>query len=1014
MKKLLSLITALSLLPALPAASAFAEDTTNAVTAESRVTDGLAVYERELEHMKSVRSVSKADTINRWNAYIKEFNDRYLKELDADKQLKEYFIKRWKELSEKEKAEKAAEAAANDPTLTTTAQTTAPVATTTVVSTEYDDYETRDPDSISTEFVRQETIDAILAVMPPEKVDEMINNGFNLYYINGSVIVISDMPFQAGDLDESAQFQIGLFYTDPLKVDWDYDKIDNFTVTGKLQNVVLIEDERNRELAQIEYEMTEMGYWNVKEEEAAIPYDPKTGPTEIYKLPPDPSLEETKKWLDSLPHLFYDLTSGSDTYHVYDVGDEPIYAIISERGVGFSGEDDTLFLDYDTAPDELEFIRMGKDLFINDPEHEVYLICSKYFSEPSKRIEHITFKDGTDMSYADVCYITNAQVGTEKDDTITGYPETNYIWGLGGNDYICGNKTDDYLFGGDGDDTLTLPDDCFGLLSHNSGNNYAYGMDGNDTIRLGCGNDFIWSGKGDDIIKSGSGEDIIYYELGDGNDYIDDTTGKGSYPSSGKDVIWLGEGILPDQVQVSFSDKYYEYNLHIMKTGDTITIPGNMYSGVTPVFPIEEIHFADGTTWGRLDLLERTRYLYGTDGDDTLTAVVDVDAEFKKEYVPDAILKGFGGNDVLTGAKGNDKIYGGKGDDVMRGGNGDDTFYYELGDGNDLIDMGTGKSSRPQGGYNVVVLGEGINPDEVTIERSADNYTFTLWFDKTGESLAMTGNVVSGVSNLFPIKEIQFADGTVWDHDYLDSHYVTWIKGTDGDDTINDTSSNDTVFCGKGNDYIRGREGNDTYIYELGDGCDTIIDETLWGNGYNTLKFGKGIIIDKIYTEKSVYNKTKVDRFYIGSKDSYVEVTGIDEVVFADGTTMTFADFLKAAKPAEELDKASEVKGDLNTDGKVTAADISLMVKLLSENAEKIYNEIADINEDGFVNTADLVLIKKMVIDAECTSENLKILSNFILGKTKNINDMYFDLNNDGLVDIFDLIYMRKVIASKK
>ena len=1010
MKKLLSLVTALSLLPALPAASAFAEDTTNAVTAESRVTDGLAVYERELEHMKSVRSVSKADTINRWNAYIKEFNDRYLKELDADKQLKEYFIKRWKELSEKEKAEKAAEAAANDPTLTTTAQTTAPVATTTVVSTEYDDYETRDPDSISTEFVRQETIDAILAVMPPEKVDEMINTGFNLYYINGSVIVISDMPFQAGNLDESAQFQIGLFYTEPLKVDWDYDKIDNFTVTGKLQNVVLIEDERNRELAQIEYEMTEMGYWNVKEEEAAIPYDPKKGPTEIYKLPPDPSLEETKKWLDSLPHLFYDLTSVSDTYHVYDVGDEPIYAIISERGVGFSGEDDTLFLDYDTAPEDLEFIRMGKDLFINDPEHEVYLICSKYFSEPSKRIEHITFKDGTDMSYADVCNITNAQVGTEKDDTITGYPETNFIWGLAGNDTLYGNRSNDYLLGGDGDDTITLEKSCLGRLFSEAGSNYAYGMDGNDTIILGEGDDFIWGGKGDDTIKSGSGDDIIYYELGDGNDYIDDTNGRYSYPDGGYDVIWLGNGISPDDVMVYFTDKGYEFNLKFTKTGETITMPGNTYSGLSPVFPIEEIHFSDGTTWDRSDLLEHTRYLYGTEGDDELTVITDGSADYNK----DAIVKGFGGNDTISGADGNDKIYGGKGDDIMRGGNGDDTFYYELGDGNDLIDMGNGKYSYPQGGHNVVVLGKEILPDEVTIERSADEYSYTLWFDKTGESLGMTGNVVSGLSNLFPVKEIQFADGTVWDHDYLDSHFVTWIKGTDGDDSLMDSTSDDIVYCGKGNDYIRGRGGDDLYIYELGDGCDTIIDSTVWGNGYNTLKFGEGIVMENIYTETSVYEGTKVDRFYIGSKNSYVEVAGINEVVFSDGTTMTFAEFLKAAKPAEELDKASEVKGDLNTDGKVTAADISLMVKLLSENAEKIYNEIADINGDGFVNTADLVLIKKMVIDAECTPENLKILSSFILGKTKQIDDMYFDLNNDGLVDIFDLIYMRKVIASKK
>ena len=195
-------------------------------------------------------------------------------------------------------------------------------------------------------------------------------------------------------------------------------------------------------------------------------------------------------------------------------------------------------------------------------------------------------------------------------------------------------------------------------------------------------------------------------------------------------------------------------------------------------------------------------------------------------YNKDAIVKGFGGNDTISGADGNDKIYGGKGNDVMRGGIGDDPFCYELGDGNDLIDMGNGKYSYPQGGHNVVVLGKGILPDEVTIERSADEYSYTLWFDKTDESLGMTGNVVSGLSNLFPVKEIQFADGTVWDHDYLDSHFVTWIKGTDGDDSLMDSTSDDIVYCRKGNDYIRGRGGDDLYIYELGDGCDTIIGNT--------------------------------------------------------------------------------------------------------------------------------------------------------------------------------------------
>ena len=78
------------------------------------------------------------------------------------------------------------------------------------------------------------------------------------------------------------------------------------------------------------------------------------------------------------------------------------------------------------------------------------------------------------------------------------------------------------------------------------------------------------------------------------------------------------------------------------------------------------------------------------------------------------------------------------------------------------------------------------------------------------------------------------------------------------------------------------------------------IDSTVWGNGYNTLKFGEGIVMENIYTETSVYEGTKVDRFYIGSKNSYVEVAGINEVVFADGTTMTFTEFLKAAIHADK------------------------------------------------------------------------------------------------------------------
>lgn len=913
MKKMFSFVTAMSLLATPTVLTAVAADNTSgtaaSLTSEERIADGRAVFDRELKHCENVKIVSQQETIRRWNAYIADFNERYLKELDANKSLKEYFLACWRELSRREKEEAAAadsQAATTTQPVVTTTQAVQDDTVTTTTTSPYDDYDGRVLTTMDGEYVTSEMVKAVRDVMPPDKFEEMMKNGtFNLYYLDGAFIVISGVPYQGGALDESAQFQLDIYYTEPNKVDWDIEKLDNTTVTGLLQNAVLAKNEQARELDEINQTMTEMGLWNVMAEEVMIPYDPEVGPKKIYKLPPNPSKEQLKAWLDSLPHLFYDLTSGDDTYHIVDI-DEPVYAIISERGNGFTG-DDTLFLDFDTDKDSLEFLRIGDDLFINAPENDVYLICSKYFSDPAKRIENIKFKDGSVMHYEDVCDITNCFVGTEEDDTLEGYPETNYIWGLGGNDTIYGNKSDDYLLGGDGDDTITLTRNCFGILSPDAGNNYAYGMNGNDTIILGGGDDFIWCGKGDDIIKSGGGNDIIYYELGDGNDYIDDTTGKGTYPERGHDVLWLGEGIYPDEVKVTFSDKYYEYNLHITATGDTITIPGNMYSGVSPVFPIEEIHFTDGTTWDRIALLERTLELFGTDGDDELTAVVDVDAEFRKDYYPNAVLLGFDGNDILNGAKGNDIIIGGKGDDIIRGGNGNDVIYYDLGDGNDLIDMGNGKGARPQGGYNILVLGEEILPEEVTIERSVDDYSYTLWINRTGESITITGNVVSGLSSLFPIKEIRFDDGTAWNVNYLEENFVKWIRGTDGDDDIKDTRDNDTVFCGKGNDYIKGARGDDLYIYELGDGCDIILDSTAWGNGFNTLQFGEGIVLDDIYTEKIKYSGNNYTRFYIGSSESYVQVCGINEVVFADGTRMTVEELQNSAKPASELSEEEAV-----------------------------------------------------------------------------------------------------------
>ena len=988
MKKLFSCMTAAVLLAAsvMPAAAADTEpaetpetsaaEEISTPTAEERVAEGIAAYERELAHRNTVKSVSAEDTIQMWNDYIDEFNERYLGSLEAmnvDAELKALLFGDLTEKSDEEETpaeETAPEEPANPLPGSYAKAAPAPRITPSMISEDDEEgYDGENERKIPREFVMQKLVERVKEVMPPEEFARMTADpsSFTLYYMDGAIIVVQNTFHDALQVNDVLQKIFHIITLDPISIAWDYSALSATTVTERLYNVLFAMNERNRELAEIEYEMTKMGLWNVNDEDDHIPNtakpsggrprNPKPSEAQIVSdAETTATLEET---LNKLPRLVYDLTSGNDTYHVHDMA-EPVFGIISEQGVGETG-DDTLALDYELDPDDLEFLRINGDLFLNDPVHEVYIMLVEYFSNPAKRIENIRFNDGTVWSYADVCDITNALVGTGDDDTIEGYVERNFIWGNEGNDTIYGNYGDDYLFGGEGDDYISLARHCFGILSNDGGNNFVYGMDGNDTILVSGDDDFIWGGKGDDLIQTGAGSDIIYYELGDGNDIIDDTTGRFTYPYGGHDVVWLGEGILPDEVHVTFSDTTYEYVLHIMKTGETITMPGNMYSGVTPVFPIEEIHFTDGTTWDRLKLLELSKTLYGTDEDDEIKFLQDGDAEFRKDYDGCGTIYGYDGNDRIFGASGNDHIYGGKGDDYMRGGSGDDTFYYELGDGNDTIDMGNGAGAYPQGGKNALVFGEGILPDEVTIERSRDNYTYTFWINKTGESITMTGNVISGFSSCFPIKEFRFTDGTVWNVDYLEEHYVKWVRGTDGNDSIDDSGDNDTVFCGKGNDYIRGKGGDDLFIYEAGDGRDTILDSAIFGSGYNTLQFGEGISIEDLFGEKAKYSGHDVFRFYIGDRGSYVQVLGIDEITFADGSTLPIEDVKKAIKEAAEL--VSSLPGDLSCDGKLTATDIEMMTDYLSTFADLKYWENADLNQDGILNAADLSILKKRVME---------------------------------------------------
>ncbi len=75
------------------------------------------------------------------------------------------------------------------------------------------------------------------------------------------------------------------------------------------------------------------------------------------------------------------------------------------------------------------------------------------------------------------------------------------------------------------------------------------------------------------------------------------------------------------------------------------------------------------------------------------------------------------------------------------------------------------------------------------------------------------------------------------------------INSGDGDDIVITYEGDDVIEGGKGNDRLESWYGNDTYIYNLGDGNDTIVDYS-YTNEIDKIVFGEGISAENLTAEK--------------------------------------------------------------------------------------------------------------------------------------------------------------------
>jgi Ca2+-binding RTX toxin-like protein len=332
--------------------------------------------------------------------------------------------------------------------------------------------------------------------------------------------------------------------------------------------------------------------------------------------------------------------------------------------------------------------------------------------------------------------------------------------------------------------------------------------------------DYFISGTGDDTWIGLGSSDIYEVAPGTGDDVISDH--EDLFTRNSYDIVRFTGGIGVEDL--IFSRDGASDDLVISFVGETgsVTIEGQFTATETMVF---------GQLW--MDQLE----MFIFDSGYTLTA----------EEVRQLTLQAAqtSGNDEIYGYSTVETITGGEGDDFLSGRNGDDVYIIELGDGEDEIFENN--TNLLTGQTDTIAFGEGIGLEDLAFARSGtDDLVITI--GGSGQSLTIDNQFVATETGAFGvwwanrIENFTFADeGPIDWSDVME--YVIAASQTSNADTIYGFHLDDTLEGGTGDDYMSGANGNDTYIINLGDGEDTIFDDSdnLLSGQDDTIRFGAGI-----------------------------------------------------------------------------------------------------------------------------------------------------------------------------
>ncbi|MBK9327636.1 MAG: putative Ig domain-containing protein [Hydrogenophilales bacterium] len=466
-------------------------------------------------------------------------------------------------------------------------------------------------------------------------------------------------------------------------------------------------------------------------------------------------------------------------------------------------------------------------------------------------------------------------------DILYGGAGNDWLLGQMGDDILDGGSGDDVLFGGAGGDVmlgqagddLLIGDDA-SAPADQQGDGYLDGGAGDDTLKGGIGADQLIGGAGDDTLFAFDGDDHL--DGGAGQDWLigDDLSVAGAQHGAdtldgGDDDDYLfGQGG-GDRLQGGQGNDYLQ--------GDDGALAG-------------EYHGNDSLDGGA-----GSDTLLGDGGHDTLDGGDGDDSLFGDNHPSQPLAEEFQGNDILNGGAGLDYLEGGAGDDVYR---------FKAGD-SPLIG-GTAESVNDSKGHDRIEFGAGVGAGNILLYQYGQDMALQyggndwLWiyggFNGAVESFGFDNGAKMSWMQL-----IGLAYGSVVNSSTGSANAT--LSGGNQNDSLTATGGGSSFSGGKGDDTLAGAGGGNTYLYNLGDGSDTIQDTggqtDAQGNSVpNVLSFGEGITADDISLELgSLLIRVGSDpndtiRIANFNPNDVLGQRAIDRFAFADGTVLSYEDLL--------------------------------------------------------------------------------------------------------------------------